>query len=46
MHQPARTAAKRHQTEAAVYYKSCSVCGAKSTDEKDTFSYGEALDHD
>ena len=32
-------------TEAAVYYKSCSVCGAKSTDEKDTFSYGEALDH-
>ncbi len=33
-------------TEAAVYYKSCSVCAAKSTDEKDTFSYGEALDHD
>ena len=46
IHQPTRTAAKRHQTEAAVYYKSCSVCGAKSTDEKDTFSYGEALNHD
>lgn len=29
-------------TAAAVYYESCSVCGAKGTE---TFSYGEALGH-
>ena len=33
-------------TQAAVYYKSCSLCGIKSTDEKDIFTYGEALGHD
>lgn len=27
--------------QAAVYYKSCSVCGAKH--ESDTFTYGSAL---
>lgn len=29
-------------TEAAVYYKSCSVCGAQSTE---TFTYGEVKGH-
>ncbi len=30
-------------TSAAVYYKSCSVCGAKGTE---TFTYGDVLGHD
>ena len=35
-------------TEAAVYYKSCAVCGAssKGTEFEAAFSYGEALGHD
>ena len=35
-------------TEAAVYYKSCTGCGAssKGTEHEATFSHGEALDHD
>ena len=34
-------------TEAAVYYKSCAVCGtsSKDTEFETTFSYGEALGH-
>ena len=35
-------------TEAAVYYKSCTGCGAssKGTEHDATFSHGEAKDHD
>ena len=35
-------------TEAAVYYKSCKVCGLTSegTEQEDTFQYGNPLGHD
>jgi uncharacterized repeat protein (TIGR02543 family) len=35
-------------TEAAIYYKSCIVCGesSKDTDHKATFSHGDPLGHD
>ncbi len=35
-------------TEAAVYYKSCTVCGASSegTEHEATFSHGDPLGHD
>ena len=33
-------------TAPAVYYKSCSLCGAVSSSDSDTFTSGEPLDHD
>ncbi|MBR0303730.1 MAG: hypothetical protein IJQ80_07755, partial [Clostridia bacterium] len=32
--------------DPAVYYKTCSRCGAISTNDDDTFTYGDALGHD
>lgn len=33
-------------TKAAMYYKSCTGCGAVSSSETDVFTHGAALDHD